>query len=153
MLTKQESSYANTPAAASLLDQAQSPSIDGLHRLLNSVMWKMWAHLEDACARRHASMAAGLWLGWADFANFFNTEDAKREFLMGMHGFGMISSPQVVECFRSEWLYAPGRLGRRDRPPGGCAACARYPQLRATVFDLPERYSAGRRDHCLDQGR
>src|SRR5262249_8466596 len=66
----------------------------------------------------------------------FRTEDDKREFLMGMHGYGLMSSPKVVAAFD---------LGRYKRlvDLGGAtghlaiAACRHYPKLRAAVFDLP----------------
>src|SRR5205814_8559408 len=67
----------------------------------------------------------------------FRTEEARREFLMGMHGQGRLSSPHVVAAFDL------GRF-RRLVDLGGAtghlalAACERYPNLRATVFDLPE---------------
>jgi acetylserotonin N-methyltransferase len=55
---------------------------------------------------------------------------------MGMHGYGVISSPHVVTAFdlsRFERLVdlggATGHLA--------IAACQRYPNLRAVVFDLP----------------
>src|SRR5262249_15960637 len=66
-----------------------------------------------------------------------HTEDAKREFLMGMHGQGLVSSPQVVAAFDLSRF-------RRLVDLGGAtghlaiAACQRYPNLRALVFDLPE---------------
>src|SRR5204863_3218238 len=76
--------------------------------------------------------------GWDGplFAHFFRTEAAKREFLLGMHGLGLLSSPPVVAAFD---------LGRYRRlvDLGGAtghlavAACGRYPDLRAVVFDLP----------------
>jgi acetylserotonin N-methyltransferase len=76
--------------------------------------------------------------GWDGpiFGNLFSTEEAKREFSLGMHGFGQISSPAVVAAFD---------LGRFQRMVdlGGAtghlviAACGRYPNLRAVVFDLP----------------
>jgi O-methyltransferase len=43
-------------------------------------------------------MAPGIWLGCI-FANLFRTEEMKREFSLGMHGYGQISSPQVVTAF------------------------------------------------------
>ena len=59
-----------------------------------------------------------------------------REFLMGMHGFGMLTSPRIVDAIdlsRFKHLVdlggATGHLA--------IAACERYPALRATVFDLP----------------
>src|SRR5262249_20628699 len=60
----------------------------------------------------------------------------RREFLMGMHGLGQISSPAVVAAFDL------GRF-RRLADLGGAtghlavAACRRHPNLRAIVFDLP----------------
>src|SRR5207237_996834 len=59
------------------------------------------------------------------------------EFLMGMHGHGLISSPHVVAAFDL------GRF-RRLVDLGGAtghlaiAACRRWLDLRAVVFDLPE---------------
>src|SRR5205085_5944551 len=61
---------------------------------------------------------------------------SKREFTMGMHGYGLISSPHVVAAFD---------LGKCQRlvDLGGAtghlaiAACRRYLGLRAVVFDLP----------------
>jgi acetylserotonin N-methyltransferase len=61
----------------------------------------------------------------------------KREFLMGMHGFGLISSPHVVGAFDLSPC-------RRIADLGGAtghlviAACERYPHLRGIVFDLPD---------------
>jgi len=56
---------------------------------------------------------------------------------MGMHGYGLISSPQVVSAFDLSRFRCFVDLG------GGTghlavAACRRYPGLRAVVLDLPE---------------
>jgi acetylserotonin N-methyltransferase len=100
-------------------------------------MWKLWSHLEDAVREgTHRWPQAYGWEG-PIFSHFFKTEEKKREFLMGMHGFGLISSPHVVEAFD---------LGRFERlvDLGGAtghlaiAACRRYPQLRGVVFDLAD---------------
>src|SRR5262249_34578883 len=63
--------------------------------------------------------------------------ESLRDFIAGMHGFGLLSSPHVVAAFD---------LGRFHRlvDLGGAtghlaiAACERYPRLRAAVFDLPD---------------
>src|SRR5262249_20349011 len=70
------------------------------------------------------------------FANFFRTPDDQREFLQGMHGFGLISSPHVVAAFD---LSAHRHLVDLGGATGhlAVAACRRYPGLRATAFDLP----------------
>src|SRR2546425_377045 len=103
---------------------------------INEVMWKLWAHLEDAVREgTHRWQQAFGWEG-PIFAHFFRTDEARREFLMGMDGFGVLSSPCVVAAFDL------GRF-RRLVDLGGAtghlavAACERYPGLRAAVFDLP----------------
>jgi acetylserotonin N-methyltransferase len=74
--------------------------------------------------------------GNALFEHFFHTEEATRTFLTGMHGFGMLSSPAVVRAFDLS------RFRRLVDVGGGTghlavAACELYPQMRATLFDLP----------------
>jgi len=58
-----------------------------------------------------------------------------KTFLRGMHGFGLLSSPGVVEAFDLSGFRRLVDLG------GGTghlviAACERYPELRGAVFDL-----------------
>jgi acetylserotonin N-methyltransferase len=98
-------------------------------------MWKLWAHLEDAV--REGTHRWQQTYGWDGpiFSHFFRTEEAKREFLMGMHGFGLISSPHVVAAFD---LSRFTRLVDLGAATGHLtiAACEIYPQLRGVVFDL-----------------
>ena len=103
----------------------------------NAILWKMWGNLEDAI--REGTNRWQQTFGWDGpiFSSFFKTEAAMREFLMGMHGQGLMSSPQVVAAFDLSRF-------RRLVDLGGAtghlviAACERYPQLRGVVFDLPE---------------
>ncbi len=59
----------------------------------------MWAHLEDAVRegtprwKQTFGVEGGIWAG------YFRTEETKRNFLKGMHGFGRISSPAVAAAF------------------------------------------------------
>ncbi len=127
--------YENTPAAAAYLTQNSPRRMTGYIQYSNTVMWNLWAKLEDAV--REGTHRWRQVYGWDGpiFSHFFHTDETMREFLMGMHGFGVISSPHVVSAFD---------LGRFNRlvDLGGAtghlavAACVRYPQLRATVFDL-----------------
>ena len=77
------------------------------------------------------------------FDHFFRTEEAKQKFIQGMHGFGVLSSPKVVEAFDLSRF-------RRLVDLGGAtghlaiAACERYPSLRAVVFDLPQVIGSAR---------
>jgi acetylserotonin N-methyltransferase len=55
---------------------------------------------------------------------------------MGMHSFGLISSPQVVKAFDlSAFHHLVDLGGATGHLP--IAACQAYPNLKASVFDLP----------------
>jgi len=66
-----------------------------------------------------------------------------RDFLLGMHGFGVLSRPSVAAAFDLSGF-------RRLVDLGGAtghlavAACERYPDLQAAVFDLPRVVEAAR---------
>ncbi len=137
LLQRTGADYANTPAAAAYLTQSSPRRLTGYINYSNDVMWRLWTHLEDAVREgTHRWQQAYGWDG-PIFSHFFRTDAARREFLMGMHGFGLISSPHVVAAFN---------LGRFTRlvDLGGAtghlaiAACERYPNLRGVVFDLPD---------------
>lgn len=128
--------FANTPVAARYLTSDSPHRMTGYINYSNSVMWAMWGNLEDAV--REGTHRWQQTYGWDGpiFSNFFKTNAAMREFLMGMHGFGMITSPVIVNAidlsrFR-HWVDLGGATGHL-----AIAACQRYPDLRATVMDLP----------------
>jgi acetylserotonin N-methyltransferase len=100
-------------------------------------MWKLWANLEDAV--REGTHRWQQTYGWDGpiFSHFFRTEEAKREFLMGMHGFGVISSPHVVAAFDLSRFHRLADLGAATGHLV-IAACERYQNLRGVVFDLPD---------------
>ena len=56
---------------------------------------------------------------------------------MGMHGYGLISSPHVVAAFDLSQFRCMVDLGGATGHLA-IAACRRYPNLRGVVFDLPE---------------
>ena len=136
LLARRGERYENSPAATAYLTKTSPRRLTGYIHYSNDLMWKLWGNLEDAV--REGTHRWKQTFGWDGpiFDNFFRDEEAKREFLMGMHGFGVISSPQVVTAFD---------LGRFNHlvDLGGAtghlavAACRRYPQMRAIVFDLP----------------
>ncbi len=100
------------------------------------MLWKLWGDLAGAVRAGDAGWTRTF--GWDGpvFGNIFHTDHLRREFLMGMHGFGLISSPSVVAAFDLSRF-------RRLVDLGGAtghlavAACRRYPHLRAVVLDLP----------------
>lgn len=137
LLERRDGRYANTPAATTYLTKNSPRRLTGYIGYSNDVMWKLWANLEDAV--REGTHRWQQTYGWDGpiFSHFFRTEEAKREFLMGMHGFGVISSPHVVAAFD---LSRFSRLADLGAATGHLvvAACERYAQLRGVVFDLPD---------------
>jgi len=128
--------YASTPAAAAYLTSASPTRLTGYLRYSDAVLWPLWTHLADAVREETHRWKQAFGLEGMIFEHFFRTEEVKREFLLGMHGLGLLSSPAVASAFDL------GRF-RRLADLGGAtghlavAACRRWPQLHAVVFDLP----------------
>jgi acetylserotonin N-methyltransferase len=137
LLTKSNGVYANTPAAVVYLCRSSPRRLTGYLSWSNGYMWQLWSHLEDAV--RDGSHRWQQAFGWDGpiFSHFFKSEETKREFLIGMHGFGLISSPHVVDAFDlsrfGTFVDLGGATGHL-----ALAACQRWPNLAGVVFDLPE---------------
>ena len=135
-LTWSDNQYGNTPVAQRYLTSDSPDRFTGYIRYSNDVMWRMWGNLENAI--REGTHRWQETYGWDGplFSHFFRTEEATREFLMGMHGFGMISSPHIVSAFDLSRFQRLADLGGATGHLA-IAACTRWPQLHAVVFDLP----------------
>ncbi len=137
MIKRVGDTYANTPEATDYLCSASPNRLTGYIRFSNDASWRLWTHFEDAI--REGGHRWKQAYGWDApiFSSFFRDENAMREFLMGMHGYGMISSPRVVqECDLSRFRKLVDLGGATGHL--AIAACEAYPELSATVFDLPE---------------
>jgi acetylserotonin N-methyltransferase len=143
LLDRQGDAYQNTPVASAYLCKRSASRLTGYIGYSNDVMWKLWANLEGAI--REGTHRWRQTFGWDGpiFSHFFRTEEALREFLMGMHGYGLISSPQVVKTFDLGRFHKLVDLGGATGHLA-IAACQRYPNLRAVVFDLPGAVSLAR---------
>jgi acetylserotonin N-methyltransferase len=70
------------------------------------------------------------------FAHYFRDEAATRSFLGGMHGFGQLTSLEIVRAFDlSRFTHLVDLGGATGHL--AIAACQRYPKLKSTVLDLP----------------
>jgi acetylserotonin O-methyltransferase len=137
LLQRPATGYANSPAAAAYLCRTSPRRLTGYLYYSNEVLWKLWANLEDAVREgKHRWQQTYGWDG-PIFANFFRTEESKREFLLGMHGYGLISSPQVAAAFDLSRFRRLADLGGATGHLA-VAACQCYPTLHAVVFDLPD---------------
>jgi acetylserotonin N-methyltransferase len=129
--------YSNLPVADAYLRRKSPRTMTGYILYSNQALYPMWGNLESALREGTSRWRQTFGLEGPIFNQFFRTEEAKRDFIAGMHGFGLMSSPRVVTAFDL------GRF-RRLVDLGGAtghlavAACEAYPQLRTAVFDLPE---------------
>lgn len=136
LLKKHGPSYANTSSASAYLTSSSPRRMTGYINYSNDAMWRLWSHLEDAIREgTHRWPQAYGWDG-PIFDHFFKDDHAKREFLMGMHGFGLLSSPQVASAFDLSGFTTIADLGGATGHLA-VAACLRWPHLRGIVFDLP----------------
>lgn len=136
LLTRQDDRYVNTPVATTYLTQSSPRRMTGYIHYSNRVMWKMWSNLEDAVREGSNRWKQTFEVDMPIFSNFFRTEEAMKEFLMGMHGFGMITSPHIVNAFDLSRFSVLADLGGATGHLA-IAACQRYSNLKGIVFDLP----------------
>ena len=142
LLTKSPSGYTASPAAAAYLVSTSPHRLNGYINYSNELLWRLWAGLEGAVLEGTHRWKAQFGSDGPIFSHFFRDEKAKYEFLMGMHGQGMISSPQVVRAFDLSGFKTLVDLGGAT---GHLAteACKVHPGLAAIVFDLPEVKAIG----------
>ncbi len=136
LLAKLDDAFTNTPAADAYLTSTSPRRMTGYINYSNDVMWKMWGNLEGAI--REGSHRWKETFGWDEpiFSSFFKDDHAKREFLMGMHGFGKITSPVIVNAIDlSKFTHMVDLGGATGH--WTIAACERWSNLNGTVFDLP----------------
>jgi len=102
----------------------------------DEVLFRMWANLEDAVREGSHRWNQTFGTDGPLFDQFFSNAEKMRTFLLGMHGFGVLSSPRVVAAFDLSGFKRLVDLGGATGHLA-VAACERYPELRAAVFDLP----------------
>lgn len=137
LLRRRETAYENQPVAAAYLCRTSATSLAGYILYSNDVLFQLWAHLEDAIREGTPRWTQAFGKQGSIFDHFFRTPEAKEIFLHGMHGLGVLSSPKIVAAFPLSRFRCMVDLG------GGSghlaiAACEKYPELHAVVFDLPE---------------
>jgi acetylserotonin N-methyltransferase len=136
LVEKRDGAYHIQPVAETYLCAASPHSLRGYIVYSRDALYPMWGHLDDAVREGGHRWTQTFGMEAPIFSHFFRTDAAMRDFLMGMHGFGMLTSPKVAAAFDL------GRF-RRMADLGGAtghltiAACERYPDLHGVIFDLP----------------
>ncbi len=144
LLIKSDGTYRNSPAAETYLCTASPHTMSGYIRYSDQALYPMWGNLADAVREGGPRWSQTFGLDGPIFSAFFRSDDAMRDFVRGMHGFGMLTSPKVVEAFD---LSAFRRMADLGGATGHLtiAACERYANLHGVVFDL-ERVTAMARE-------
>ena len=137
LLRRNQNLYQNESVASAYLCRSSQQSLTGYILYSNDVLFRLWHRLEDGVREGTPRWQQVFGAEGPIFDQFFRTQEAKETFLQGMHGFGLLSSPRVVQAFDLSGFRHMVDLG------GGTghlavAACQLYPDLRATVFDLPQ---------------
>jgi acetylserotonin O-methyltransferase len=137
LLEKRDGVYVNTPESDKYLRSESPDALTGYIHYSNEALYPMWAHLEDAVREGTPRWKQTFGIEGGIFSGFFRTDESKREFLKGMHGFGRITSPAVAKAFDLSRFHRLIDLGGAS---GHLAEAVRerYPQIEAHVFDLPE---------------
>ncbi len=137
LLEKRDGACVNTPVSDKYLRSDSPDALTGYIHYSNDALYPMWAHLEDAVREGTPRWNQTFGVEGGIFSGFFRTDEAKRDFLKGMHGFGRLSSPAVAAAFDLSRFHRLIDLGGAS---GHLAEAVRerYPQMQAQVFDLPE---------------
>jgi acetylserotonin O-methyltransferase len=135
LLRKREGVYANEPVAETYLCAGSPHTLGGYIRYSADALYPMWGHLADAVREGAPRWSQTFGLAGPIFSAFFRTDAAMRDFLLGMHGFGMLTSPAIASAFDLSRFHTIADLGGATGHLA-IAACERWPNLRGVVFDL-----------------
>ncbi len=137
LLRREGDEYFNTPAASRYLVNDSPDTLAGYIRYSDESLFLLWSHLDDAVREGTNRWTQTFGSRDALFDHYFRDDSAAANFLRGMNGMGQIGSRVIVRAFdlgRFQQLVdlggATGHLA--------IAACEAYPNLRATVLDLPK---------------
>ncbi len=137
LLEKRDGIYRNSAISETYLWSSSPRTLSGYIRYSDEALYPMWGHLEDAVRECSPRWKQTFGLDGPLFSAFFRSDAAMRDFVRGMHGFGMLTSPKVVEAFDLGRFHRMADLGGATGHLTA-AACERYPALRGVVFDLPQ---------------
>lgn len=135
-LRKEAGVYANQAVAEVYLSRSSASTLAGYILYSDCALYPLWGELENAVREGTHRWEQTFGAKGQIFEHFFKSDEAKRDFLMGMNGFGLLSSPRVVAAFDLSRFHRLVDLGgATGHLP--IEACKRYANLRAAVFDLP----------------
>jgi acetylserotonin N-methyltransferase len=129
--------FSNAEVTQAYLVRSSPQAITGYVEYSRRALWQLWGNLPDAI-REGTHRWIQTFGGQGElFSHYYKTETEKRQFLMGMHGFGVISSPQIAAAVDLSPFKHLVDLGGAT---GHFAleASKQFPQLKCTLYDLPQ---------------
>jgi len=137
LLTRVGLEYSNTPVAQTYLRRKSPDTLYGYIAFSNNVLYPLFEHLEDAVREGTHRWKQAFHADGPIFSSLYRTPEDRKDFLLGMHGMGMLSSPHVVAAFDLSGFRKLVDLG------GGTghlamAAAKQFPNLKTAVFDLKD---------------
>ncbi|MBV9442878.1 MAG: hypothetical protein JO217_09300 [Acidobacteriaceae bacterium] len=144
LLEKHAQEYRNTQVASTYLVSDSEDTLSGYIKYSDESLYHLWSHLDDAV--REGSNRWEQTFGARDalFDHYYRDPEKTANFMQGMNGFGCLSSPTIVRAFDlSRYRHLVDLGGGTGHLP--IAACQVYPDLRATIFDLPKVEPISRR--------
>jgi acetylserotonin O-methyltransferase len=152
LLTKHEGKYHNTAATETYLCSSSPHTLSGYIRYSDEALYAMWGNLADAIREGTPRWGQTFGLDGPIFSAFFRSDEAMRDFVRGMHGFGMLTSPKVAEAFELSGFHTVADLGGATGHLT-IALCERYENLRGVVFDLERVTAMAREQVALSPAR
>lgn len=132
LLEKHAGGYRNTPVANEYLASAGPRSLASYVRFSNDVLYPLWGGLEKAVLEGPNNRPRPFGGGRTPA----EAENRRRDFVMGMHGTGVLSSPGIAAAFDlsmfSKFVDLGGATGHL-----AAAVRERYSGMAITLFDLP----------------
>ena len=135
-LDKADGIYSNQPIADIYLRRSSPQTMTGYILYSNNALYPMWGKLEDAVREGTHRWQQTFGHDGNIFDHFFRTEESRRDFIAGMHGFGMISSPKVAAAFDLSRFKRMVDLGGATGHLT-VSALGRFTALSGAIFDLP----------------
>ncbi|MBV8553841.1 MAG: hypothetical protein JOY54_21275 [Acidobacteriaceae bacterium] len=136
LLVRDDSGYRNTPSASRYLIRTSPNTFSGYIEYSDQSLYKLWDHLDDAVREGTNRWAQTFGSKDALFDYYYRDPAATANFVRAMNGFGQLASPLIVRAFDLSRFTHLADLGGATGHLA-IAACEAYPNMRATVLDLP----------------
>ena len=137
LVERRKGVFSNTAVAAAYLSRRSLRSLAGYVRYSDEALYRLWGELEGAVREAAPRWEKVFGARGSLFEHFYRTGEARADFLAGMHGLGLLSSPAVVRAFNLNGFATLVDLGGATGHLA-IAACERYGRMRAIVYDLAE---------------